>query len=76
MPFEIKYDSENDCMICKMIGKIDQQLINDFASNLSSLMEQHQCTRMINDIRDAEFALSNVEIYNIPKLVSQQVVFR
>jgi hypothetical protein len=71
MPYEIEYDTDSACMMCRMAGKIDQQLVRDFLAELVTLVEKHRCTRTLNDLREADLALSMLDIYGIPKLISQ-----
>jgi len=71
MSFEIKYDGDFSCLMCRMTGKIDLQLIEEFLVKLTPMMKNHKCSRILNDARSAELVLSSVDIYNIPKLFAQ-----
>ncbi|MFC1795063.1 hypothetical protein ACFL3Q_15940 [Planctomycetota bacterium] len=71
MPYEIAYDMEADCMMCRMFCKIDTPLVKAFTSDVVSLMDKHQCTRILNDLREADLSLSTFEIYDIPRLVTE-----
>ena len=70
MPHEIQYDPANACMMCRLTGNIDQDLVMEFASALAPLMEEHGCTRVLNDFRGADLSVSYFDIYKIPKLPS------
>ena len=70
MPYEIEYDPATSCMMCGLTGNVGQDLIMEFASALAPLMEEHRCTRVLNDFRGADLSVSYFDIYKIPKLPS------
>ncbi|MCP4896857.1 MAG: hypothetical protein GY906_07765 [bacterium] len=72
MPFTIEYDSERACMMCKLSGTIDIQLITCYIDKVVSLMEQHHCSRVLNDVRGADISLSSVDIVSLPNLMIEK----
>ena len=70
MPYEIEYDPANSCMMCRLTGSIDQRLVMEFATALVPLMEEHDCVRVLNDLRGADLALSYFDLYKVPKVAS------
>ena len=71
MSIEINYDPETEIMMCRLTGKIDIPLLKDFAASLQQLMKEHQCTRILNDCRDSDLALSAFDIHQIPAMASK-----
>ena len=71
MPYEIEYDATNDCMMCRMTGKVDLHLAQAFAVELIAQMTEHNCCCLLNDFREAEIAFSTLDLYEAPKLLLQ-----
>ena len=71
MPYEIKYDTNSACVMCKMTGKIDLQIVNDFILEVIPFLEKKRSECVLNDLRGANLNLSTSDIYTIPKLLAQ-----
>lgn len=71
MPYEIKYDEANDCVICRMSGELRIPELLDFGANAAALLKEHDCWRLLNDMREVKKLPSVVDIYNLPRLVGE-----
>ena len=71
MPYEIKYDSEGNCLMCRMFGEITYSILPTFASDADDLLGKHDCHLLLNDLREADLQLSTLDLHEIPKLLSQ-----
>ncbi len=71
MPFEVKYDKDTACLMAKMTGTIDEQFVNDLIAAMIPILKKYKCTRILNDAREANTILSTINIYEIPKKISE-----
>ncbi len=67
MPYEIKYDTEMDCIVSRVFGEVDRKLFNAFSSDIAVASNEYGCLHVLSDARETELALSTVDIYHIPK---------
>ena len=66
MPYKINYDKENDCILVSVHGELDIRLIQHMATDISKMVKEMGCKRILNDLRDANPSRT-IEIYNMPK---------
>lgn len=67
MPFSVRYDSNNKCLMASMEGEIDIKTIQEFAKEVVQKAKKHNCKKMLNDVRNINIKLSTVDIYSLPK---------
>ena len=65
MTFSVSYDQENDCVIGGFTGVFDWKTAALYAEAITDTASKHDCTRFLNDMRQAELALSTSEIFRI-----------
>ncbi len=70
MPYEIKYDADLECMMCRVFGELQASELPGFAADVIALLDKHNCVRVLNDLRKVDLRLSTMAIYNIPELVA------
>jgi hypothetical protein len=70
MSYNVYYDSEHDCIFASMEGEINIEQVKDFAQEIAKLTSEHNCRRLINDLRKANVKLSTMEIYELPTYLS------
>lgn len=68
MPFEIRYDTDQDCIFSTFIGAITMPLVREYIAALLPILEETGCIRVLNDSRTAEVQVSSMDILNFPKL--------
>ena len=68
MPFEIKYDSDSQCVFAHFTGKVTMTLVREYIAALLPLLEEHDCRRVLSDSREAELELSALDILQFPKM--------
>jgi hypothetical protein len=74
MPYEITYDADNECVMSRMTGQLDEQTIRAFIAEMALFLNQHHCTRILNDLRainDLSSTLTTYKIYTMPQYISQ-----
>ncbi len=52
-----------------MEGDIDMEMLKEFGKELKTQQSEHDCKRMLNDLRKAKIKLSTVQIYDLPKFI-------
>ena len=70
MSYNVYYDSERDCVFASMEGDIDINEVKEFAQEVVKQTTAHDCRRLLNDLRKANFKLSTIEIYDLPTYIS------
>jgi len=71
MAYQLSYESNIDCIVVRMDGKIDLKVVKQFVGDLARLSEEHGCKRILNDARGVSLNLSATDILRIPKFVSE-----
>ncbi len=71
MSYSMKYNSENNCIMASMEGRIDQNTVKEFALNIVEATKKHNCRKILNDIRKVNLNLSTIEIYELPKKIKE-----
>jgi hypothetical protein len=71
MKFSVQYDPENDIIITSMTGEIDSEVIEAFSGEAIKLLSEHNCKRVLNDMRGAKLDFSTIDIYRIPKILDE-----
>ncbi|MFC1652419.1 hypothetical protein ACFL3F_01740 [Planctomycetota bacterium] len=54
-----------------MFGQLQPSDLPSFGSELAVLLEEHDCVRILNDLRDVDLRLSLMDICRIPDLVTE-----
>ena len=67
MPYKIVYDKEGDYILISVEGDFGLPILKDMAEDVASVIEQHGCNRILNDMRRAKFTAGTIDIYNMPK---------
>ena len=76
MPVKLTYDSQHDCLVQEFVGVVDEDLIKQQVKLVVAASKEHNCKRLLNDMRQAELGLSIVEIHEIPKFLENEGVDR
>ena len=67
MPYSVTYDPETDCIYVSIEGELNLPLFNRMAAEVARCMNEHDCRRILNDLRQAIPAESAIDIYSMPK---------
>lgn len=54
-----------------MFGGFHASDLPGFASEVVALLDKHSCVRVLSDLREVDLRLSMIDLYNIPKLVTE-----
>ena len=71
MPYEVTYDSERDCIVTRIDGRLDIPVAKEFLAEIARVISTCGCKRILHDLRGAELTLRMGELYFAPQLVSQ-----
>ena len=63
MPYEVKYNQETECVVAKFVGVLDAGNIAEYAGEAIRVMGEHECRRLLNDLRGANLDFSLMKVY-------------
>lgn len=70
MPFTIAYNKEESIIEVKITGKLDHEILKDFSAELTMVVKENNCYRMITDYREALLDFSTLDIFKMPQFLS------
>lgn len=72
MPFQVSFD-EKDCIITSRLqGKFDWTVVEKMVPQLSKLIKQHSCARILLDFHESDMNLSTLGIYLTPQKLAAE----
>jgi hypothetical protein len=71
LPYEVIYDSEHDCIVTRIDGRLDVPVVREFLAELGRVISTNDCGRILEDLRGAELTLSMEALYFAPRLVPE-----
>jgi hypothetical protein len=71
MPYSVKYHPKFDCVFAKIEGKIDIKIAQEFAKEAIKQTAEHNCRKLLNDLRKAQVKLSTFDIYHLPSSIEK-----
>jgi hypothetical protein len=76
MSYELSYDSDMDCVILRIQGKMTIELIREIAPKVASMFEKTNCRRLLNDMSATTIDISIEQLYNSPKIMDKSGIMR
>ena len=70
MPYSMEYDEQGIISI-KVQGALTMTVVRNFAMDAVHLAKEKNCFRVLTDLREATLKLSMLELYNLPKVLSE-----
>ena len=70
MPHSIEYDPLGIISI-KVQGTLTMTVVRNFAMDAVHLAKEKDCFRVLTDLQEAKLRLSMLELYNLPKVLSE-----
>jgi len=74
MNYELNYDEEKNLIIGRINGEFDISTVKEMAKQTGKMIERTGCKKLINDLREANFKASTLEIYSLPNIVNSMGV--
>ena len=71
MPYSATYDGEAGLIALSFRGKVDLPALRKLASDAARISKEHNCFLVLSDFREATLSLSTMEIYTLPKTLSE-----
>ena len=68
MPYEIRYNDEIDCVIAKLTGELNADILTEYRKKIAKVMVECDCKRLLNDMREVEWTGSFMDIYKAAKM--------
>ena len=72
MKYDLTYDDDTKCIICKMSGKLHLSDLPQYGSDLASMLKKHPCKRVLQDLTEVDLKLSVVDFFDVPKLARER----
>lgn len=66
MSYTINYDKATDCILLVVTGELEISLIQKIAFDVSVTIKKHECSRVLNDLRNAKLTRDTLDIYQMP----------
>lgn len=66
MTFTITYHPEEQYIEGTVIGNTNRPALRKYATDMKSVVKQHQCKRILSDFREARLAFSIVDLFHLP----------
>jgi two-component system response regulator len=70
--YEVTYDPGHDCIMTRIDGRLDMQVVIDFLADLAHIVSASGCQRIFDDLRGSRLTLSVTDLYFASKLVSEK----
>ena len=66
MKYEMKYDADTQCIVCKVTGQIYLSDLHQYCSDLIHLIKEHNCSRVLNEFTEVDLKLSFLDFFDVP----------
>jgi hypothetical protein len=76
MSHELLYDSDDDCVILRVKGRVTIALIRELAPQVAALFDKNKCRRLLNDMSAANIDISVADMYGSPEVMDESGVMR
>ena len=76
MEYTASYNANEQIIELKLQGKITSKDVKGLIAGVLQLMEESGCLRILCDCREFELGLSIMDIYDVPKAVSEMASAR
>ena len=71
MKYELLYNEEEDIIFGRVEGDLDKTQLKLMASEFADLVRSTGCTKLLNDLRNANIGLSILDIWDVPRIISK-----
>ena len=69
MPFKIKYDAEQDCILASITESLTRAVVHEYFIALDPVLKETGCYRVLSDCSQSQILLSSLDIMQFPKMV-------
>jgi hypothetical protein len=76
LEWQMVYDSDEGILRVKTAGPLDSHSLMDFFRAVSAAMARFSCKRVLADHRDSALRLNPVEIFDIPRALSEHGIIQ
>jgi len=71
MSYEINYNKEQNYIAVTIEGEFSLSTLKELSARVAGFIEQYDCKRILNDMRQASLTSNSFNIYKMPRIVSQ-----
>ena len=76
MAYEVTYSAGADCVSASIDGIVDLIVAQQYAQEIIRQLSEHNCLRLLNDMRRASIRMSTVDLYELPAWIEEAGVNR
>ncbi|MCP4704755.1 MAG: hypothetical protein GY865_09110 [candidate division Zixibacteria bacterium] len=69
MQFSVNYNQKDDYIVGNFIGDLNKNSVKEYAQAIIDSSKENNCTRLLNDLREANIGISIIEFYNFQKTI-------
>jgi len=69
MPYEIRYDSDIDCVILQAEAKVTMDWIRKVAPKVTAACNKNGCQKLLNDMTKCSIDVSVLDMYTSPRII-------
>lgn len=70
MPRSVSYDAEAGLVLIRIEGRVDMSVIRAALPQVLRVAAEHDCFRVLSDLREADLMISTVELYDLPQTIA------
>ena len=71
MPHSIEYDPQTDIIYIRADGQLTLETVREITNAVALLAKEKGCFRVLNDLHQATMDLSILDVYHVPRLVTE-----
>ena len=71
MAYKVVYNPDEDCVHASIEGDVDLAMVKQYAGEIKEQLREHNCPRLLNDMRKASIKLSTMDIYDLPAWIEE-----
>lgn len=71
MVYTVTYDADGGYITLRVEGRLNLAGVNEIASEAIRVANEHQCSLVLSDFREATLEFSTFDLYEVPRLLSR-----
>ncbi len=71
MGFTVTFDQDKNCILVACSGNLDLPMVQTVATEVSRTIARTGCLLIMNDLRDAHLTDHAVDVYRIPRIMTE-----
>lgn len=76
MSFRVTYDAQADCVVTRVEGELDKEVVQAFFAEMGRVATENRCARVLSDLREAKIVASTTDIYRMAQSLEDKKIGR